>query len=87
MAMTLPNTTITPETALGGALKGFRQRCESAVDRLERINERFSFMPKAVDQKVGVPEVERTDHARQIDRIEHLLNEIHALIDTLEQRV
>lgn len=81
------NQTVSPETALASALRGFRQRCESAVERLERVNNRFSNAPRAVPpQSVSSTLSEAMTHERQIDRIEGLLNQIHSEIDTLETR-
>jgi hypothetical protein len=82
------NQTVSPETALASGLRNFRQRCESAVDRLERINNRFSNAPRAVPQQgISASTAEAMTHERQIDRIEALLNQIHNEIDTLETRV
>lgn len=85
----IAGSTISPDTALTCALRGFRQRAESAVDRLERINERFSQSPPRPASTSGLnAAVERVpSHSDQIDRIEALLTAIHSQIDTLDGRV
>ena len=79
---------VAPETLLASALRGFRQRAQSALDRLERINERFQPPPPRPNELGRIEgSTERPTHSAQIDRIEALLNDIHSQIDALDSRI